>query len=169
MKDAPCLRRMFALHRTLRTAGAAICATLLLLALCQVKFASAEVPPSAVKKAVSLDASRMEAERIFAGTCAKCHAAPNPAQPVLERPDCTKGISEADRAQVRAYTTDVITGKGLYESRCGRCHKLIAPGSRTREYWSKNVCTSEECFIENLKKEEEQQVLLYLSSQANKN
>ncbi len=169
MKDASSSMKKFALHRTLRITGAAVCAALLVLVLCHVGPVSAEGPKLAEKKSVVLDKSRTEAEHTFAATCAKCHALPNPVKPSSVKPDCIKDLSAGDLAQVQAYVADVIKGKSLYEARCGRCHGLIAPAAHTREYWSKNVCTSEACFIENLKSEEEQQVLLYLSSQAKKN
>jgi cytochrome c5 len=156
------------MYGLLRMAGAALCAILLVFALSHTA-ASGEIPPAAEKKSVFLNKSRTEAERVFAIACGKCHASPNPAKTASVRPDCTKGLSEGDRAQAQSYMADVRKGKSLYESHCGRCHDLIAPGSHTREYWSKNVCTSEECFIEKLKDEEEQQLLLYLSSQAKKN
>ena len=163
MKVTSCVRGKFA-YKWPRMTRAVLCATLLLLTLCHAKLVSAEIPPLAEKKSVSLDNNRKEEERFFTISCAKCHSLPNPAQTTSGKPDCTKGLSEGDRAQVQTYLADVRKGKNLYESRCGRCHELIVPGSHTREYWSKNVCTSEECFIENLKKDEEQQVLLYLSS-----
>jgi cytochrome c5 len=168
MNVTSCIRGEFAFSGSLRLAKAALRATLLVFALWHAEPALAEIPPSAEKKTVSLDSSRVEEEHVFAVTCAKCHASPDPASPASEKPDCRKGLSEGDRTRVQAYIADVVKGKGLYESRCGRCHALISPGSHTREYWSNNLCTSGECFIENLKKEEEQQVLLYLTSQAKK-
>ena len=128
--------------------------------------ASAEIPPLAEKKTVTLDAVRCENEQTFTTVCSTCHAAPNPVAPAAPKPGCSKDLSAQDRARVHTYLDEVTKGKGLYESRCGRCHKLVPPAAHTREYWSKNVCTSGECFIENLNAEQEQQVLLYLSSQA---
>ena len=145
------------------------CVALLISALGHAGLAVAEIPPAAQKKPVSLNNTRAEAERIFANACVKCHVSPNPVGLAWERSDCTKGLSKGENVQVQAYLADVNKGKISYESHCGRCHELISPGAHTREYWQNNVCTSEECFIENLKDEEEQQVLLYLSSQAKKN
>lgn len=128
--------------------------------------AAAEVPPAAVKKAVPLNKDRSDAAHVFSVSCGTCHTLPDPAKPAEAKPGCAKGISEGDRVLVKAHMTDVRTGKGLYESRCGRCHELIPPASHTPEYWSKNLCTSDECFIEKMNEEEEQQVLIYLQSQA---
>ena len=160
-------RKWFASYRRLKPAGLALNAILLVFVMIHTA-ASVEIPPAAEKKSVSLNESRREAERVFAIACGKCHASPTPASAGSPRPECSKGLSEGDRAQAQSYLADVRKGKSLYESHCGRCHDLIAPGSHTREYWSKNVCTSEECFIEKLKDEEEQQVLLYLNSGAKK-
>jgi mono/diheme cytochrome c family protein len=143
-------------------------AVLLLAVLSVAAPAAAEIPPVAERKAVSLKTAHAEAERAFAEGCGKCHASPDPAVPARARSDCMKRIPEGNRARARAYVSDVRAGKDLYEARCGRCHDLIAPGSRTSEYWSKNMCTSGECFVENLLEEQEQQVLLYLRSQAKK-
>ncbi len=157
MKDALCSRGKFAVGMAL-----------LVLVLSHAGPALADGPKLAEKKSVVLDKSRTEAEHTFAVACAKCHALPNPVKPSSVKPGCIKDLSAGEQAHVQAYVADVIKGKALYESRCGRCHDLVAPNAHTREEWSKNICTSEECFIENLKGEEEQRVLLYLSSQAKK-
>ncbi len=127
-----------------------------------------EIPPAVEKKAAALSHSRVMAEQFFNGNCGKCHAVPDPARPLTPKPGCTRGIPELGAGMVRDYMAEVRIGKGLYESHCGRCHPLIDPGAHSAEYWSKNLCTSEECFIQKLTGEEEQKVLLYLSAHADK-
>ncbi len=130
---------------------------------------SVDIPPAAEKKTVVLSHSRIMAENFFIGNCGKCHAVPDPASPVTPKLSCTSGIPELGVGMVQEYMADVRTGKGLYESRCGRCHALIEPGKYTADYWSKNLCTSDECFVKKLHGDEEQQLLLYLSARAKKN
>ncbi len=144
---------VFAVFMTLFFAGAA---------------AAIDIPPAVEKKAVVLSHSRVMAEEFFRGNCGKCHAVPDPASPAAPKPGCTSGIPELGAGMVKDYMAEVRTGKELYESHCGRCHTLIDPGSHTAEYWSKNLCTSDECFIKKLHGDEEQQLLLYLSSHAKK-
>ncbi len=131
--------------------------------------ASIEIPPEVEKKTVSLKKSHTDAERFFAAECGKCHKVPDPANPVKPKSDCTGGISEVGVVMVQDYMTGVQAGKNLYESYCGRCHTLIDPGSHTLAYWSKNLCTSDSCMVKRkLNGDEEQQVLLYLSSHSKK-
>ncbi len=148
--------------------AAAARSAVVLAALCAVSVASAEIPPVAERKAVTLKKHHAEAERVFAAECGKCHQPPDSAAPADARAGCLKGVPEAKAAQARSFVAAVRAGKVLYEARCGRCHDLIAPGSHDSAYWSKNICTSGECFVENLLEEEEQQVLLYLTSHAKK-
>lgn len=148
-----------------RRAGGSLFALLLVFVSCYSAFPG-EIPPLAEKKTVILDKSHAEAEYGFSHVCGKCHTLPELSKIASPKPDCTRNISEADQARAKSYVTDVVKGKSLYESRCGRCHKLIAPGAHTRDYWSKNLCVSGECFIQNLTPEEEQQVLLYLNYEA---
>lgn len=131
--------------------------------------ASAEIPPAVERKPVSLSPEHQAASRFFTGECGKCHSRPDPVKPDPAKPACTKGLSKDAFATLQHYIADVRAGKSLYESRCGRCHTLIDPEAYSADYWSKNLCTSEECFIEKLRTEEEQQVLLYLSSHAKPN
>ncbi len=127
------------------------------------------IPPAAEKKTVSMSHSRLAAEHFFIGNCGKCHKLPDPATPMTPKSDCTSGIPELGVGMVLDYLASVRAGKELYESHCGRCHDLITPESHTPDYWSKNLCTSEECFVKKLREDEEQQLLLYLSSHARKN
>jgi cytochrome c5 len=120
------------------------------------------------KKAVTLKQSHKDDESLFTAKCGQCHTAPDPAKTDPVKNDCTKGFSKDELASVKRYRADVRTGKSLYESQCVRCHALIDPGSRTIDYWSKNICTSDECFVRKLHEDEEQQLLLYLSSHAKK-
>lgn len=132
--------------------------------------ASIEIPPAVEKKEVSLKKSFVEVEHLFAARCGKCHGIPDPAKPTQAKPDCTKGFSKEELAEAQKYMANVRDGKSLYESYCDRCHALIAPGSHTADYWSKNLCTSDECMVKKrLNGDEEQQLLLYLSSHAKKN
>jgi cytochrome c553 len=161
-------REKLVLNRPVWRVGITVFVALLTLLLCRVEVSLAELPTLAEKKSVVLDKDRTEAEHFFVVSCTKCHGTPNPIDSVLEKPKCWQGLSEADNSRVQTYIADVVNGKSQYESHCGRCHALISPSAHVREYWSKNVCTSQECFIQNLKPEEEQQVLLYLRSQAKK-
>ncbi len=131
--------------------------------------ASIEIPPAVEKKTVLLKQSYQDAGHIFTAKCVQCHKVPDPATPGQAKTDCTKTLSKEDLVTVRNYMADVRTGKDLYESHCGRCHTLIDPGSHTADYWSKNLCTSDECFVKKLHGDEEQQLLLYLSTHAGKN
>ncbi len=127
-----------------------------------------DIPPAVEKKTVVLSHSRVMAEQFFKGNCGKCHTVPDPAGPATPKPGCTRGVPELGVSMVKDYLAEVRTGKGLYESHCDRCHTLIDPGSRTADDWSKNLCTSDECFVKKLHDDEEQQLLLYLSSHAKK-
>ncbi len=131
--------------------------------------AAIEIPPAVQKKAVFLSHSRVLAENFFIGNCGTCHKLPDPANAMTPKVDCTSGIPELGVGMVQDHLADVRAGKKLYESHCGRCHDLIDPGSHTTDYWSKNLCTSDECFVKKLHEDEEQQLLLYLSSHAKKN
>lgn len=143
---------------------------LLTLITCVSEVFSIDVPPEVQKKAVSLSHSRTVEESFFIGNCGKCHEVPDPAKPVALKHDCTSGIPEVGVGMVKDYIADVKAGKNLYESYCGRCHDLINPASHTFDYWSKNICTSDSCMVKRkLNSDEEQQVLLYLSSHARKN
>ncbi len=131
---------------------------------------SSEKSPAVQRKTVSLIHSSTAAEHFFIGNCGKCHKLPDPANPARPKPDCTSGIPEIGAAMAQDYMADVRAGKNLYESYCGRCHNLIDPVSHTYEYWSKNICASDNGMEKKkLKGEEEQKVLLYLSSRAGKN
>ncbi len=131
---------------------------------------SIEIPPEVEKKTVSLSHSWIAAEHFFIGNCGKCHKVPDPSDPVTPRSDCTSGIPELGVNMVQDYMAGVKAGKNLYESYCGRCHTLIDPGAHTFDYWSKNICTSDSCMVKKrLNSDEEQQLLLYLSSHAKKN
>ncbi len=152
--------------------GAVVCAFLVMIGLvCYVsEVSSIEIPPEVQKKAVSLSHSRTAEEHFFIGNCGKCHKVPDPAKPAALRPDCTSGIPKDGVAMVQDYMAGVHAGKNLYESYCGRCHTLIDPGSHTFDYWSKNICTSDSCMVKKkLNSDEEQQLLLYLSSHARRN
>ena len=132
--------------------------------------ASIEIPPEVEKKTVSLSHSRTAAEHFFIGNCGKCHKVPDPANPVTPKSDCTSGIPEVGVVMVQDYMAGVQAGKNLYESYCGRCHTLIDPGAHTFDYWSKNICTSDSCMVKKrLNSDEEQQLLMYLSSHARRN
>ncbi len=155
--------------RVLAAVGTAACSVVLIVVFFVSKAVSIEIPPAAEKKTVVLKQSYQEAARFYAAQCGKCHEAPDPATPDWVKTDCTKGFSKEALAKVRNYMADVRMGKGLYESHCGRCHALIDPGSRTADYWSKNLCTSDECFVKKLHGDEEQQLLLYLSLRSKKN
>ena len=134
------------------------------------KVASIEIPPEVEKKTVSLSHSRTAAEHFFIGNCGKCHKVPDPSKPVTPKSDCTSGIPEVGVVMVQDYMAGVQAGKNLYESYCGRCHALIDPGSHTFDYWSKNICTSDSCMVKKrLNGDEEQQLLMYLSSHARRN
>jgi len=134
------------------------------------KVSSIEIPPEVEKKAVSLQKAHAEAESLFAAQCAKCHKAPDPAKPAAARKDCSTGLTKDDFLRALNYMADVRAGKGLYETYCVRCHALIEPGSHTFDYWSKNICASDSCMVKRkLNGDEEQQLLLYLSSHAGKN
>lgn len=143
------------------------CAALLAIIGYGTEAASIEIPPAVEKKAVELDKSHADSGRVFAVRCSACHRAPDPAK-TEPKPACVRGIPARDIDMVRKYLADVRTGETLYQSRCGRCHDLIDPNSHTADYWSKNLCTSDECFVKKLHGDEEQQLLLYLSSQAKK-
>lgn len=149
--------------------GMSLCATLLVVVSYVPEAASIEIPPAVEKKSVSLEKRYVEAGRIFTVECGKCHKAPEPVHPKPWKTDCTKSLSKEDLGKVQNYVTDVRAGKKLYELHCGRCHELIPPGLHTPEYWSKNLCTSDECFVKKLSNEDEQQVLLYLSAYAERN
>ncbi len=153
----------------LATAGASACAVVLSITFFAAAAVSTEIPPAVQKKTVSLSHSRVFAENFFIGNCGKCHKLPDPADPTTPKADCTSGIPELGVGMVQVYLADVRAGKKLYESHCGRCHTLLDPGSQTADYWSKNLCTSDECFVKKLHDDEEQQLLLYLSSHAKKN
>jgi cytochrome c5 len=134
------------------------------------KVASIEIPPEVERKAVSLKKTHADAERLFAAYCGNCHAAPDPAKPGPMQPGCSAGLTKDDLARMQNYMAGVRAGKGLYETYCGRCHTRIDPGSHTFDYWSKNICTSDSCMVKKrLNGDEEQQLLLYLSSHARKN
>jgi cytochrome c5 len=153
-------------------AGRSITALLVLLGVMSSagKVASMEIPPEVEKKAVSLKKTNLEAERLFAARCRKCHKAPDPAKPGSVKPECSAGSTKDDLARVQNYMVDVRAGRGLYETYCSRCHALIEPGSHTFDYWSKNICTSDSCIVpKRLNGDEEQQLLLYLSSHAGEN
>jgi mono/diheme cytochrome c family protein len=157
------------LHVTV-IAGVFACVVLLGFVFPVNEVASIEIPPAVEKKSVSLKKSHVEAQSFFAAQCGNCHRTPDPANAGPEKPGCTKGFSDGDVSRVRNYLADVRTGKSLYESYCGRCHTLIDPGSHTLDYWSKNLCTSDECMVKKrLNSDEEQQLLLYLSSHSKKN
>jgi mono/diheme cytochrome c family protein len=130
--------------------------------------ASREIPPEVEKKAVSLAESNTEAERLFNSRCGSCHKLPDAANSEAKSA-CIHGFTKEDLARTRHYMADVRAGKGLYESYCGRCHALIDPASHTFDYWSKNICTSDSCMVKRrLTRDEEQKLLLYLSSHAGK-
>ncbi len=151
--------------------GAVVCTLLVMISLTSYvnEVSSIELPPAAEKKAVSLKKDYVEAQLIFDTECGRCHKAPDPAKQEPQGSNCTKDLSNDNLIKVKNYMNDVRTGKDLYESHCGRCHELITPGSHTSDYWSNNLCTSDECFIRKLNSEEEQKLLLYLSSHAKKN
>lgn len=158
--------------RQFRFAGRNVSALFVLLSVmfyvCEV--ASIEIPPESEKKAVSLKKSYADAERSFAAKCGKCHKAPDPAKMVSVNHSCSSGLSKDALGQIRDYMTNVRAGKDLYETYCNRCHALIQPESHTFEYWSKNICTSDSCMVKKrLNSDEEQQLLLYLTSHAKKN
>ncbi len=155
------------LFRTSQVAGTAAWAALII-ALFAGAAVPGEIPPAVEKKTAALSHSRVMAEQFFNGNCGKCHAVPDPASPVTPKPGCTSGIPEFGVSMMRDYMAEVRIGKGLYESHCGRCHTLIDPGSHTADYWSKNLCTSDECFVKKLHGDEEQQLLMYLSSHSKK-
>ena len=155
------------LCRAIQVAGIGGCALYVIILIAGAAGAI-EIPPAVEKKTVVLSHSRVMAEHFFNGNCGKCHAVPDPASPVAPKLSCTSGIPEVGAGMVRDYMAEVRTGKVLYESHCGRCHTLIDPGSHTADYWSKNLCTSDECFVKKLHDEEEQQLLLYLSTHAKK-
>ncbi len=129
---------------------------------------STDIPPAVTKKAVTLKPEFVKAGRVYAADCGRCHRAPDPAAQAAPRAECRKGVSAEDLDAALRYRAGARKGKALYESRCGRCHDLIDPGSRTVGSWSKNICASDECFVEKLSGDEEQRVLLYLSSHAAK-
>lgn len=134
------------------------------------KVASMEIPPEVEKKTVSFSHSSVAAEHFFIGNCGKCHKLPDPASPVTPKSECTSGIPEIGVGMVQDYMAGVHEGKNLYETNCGRCHTLIDPGAHTFDYWSKNICTSDSCMVKKrLNSNEEQQLLLYLSSRAKRN
>ncbi len=152
--------------------GTGVCALLVMIGLMSYvsEVFSIDIPPEVQKKTVALSHSRVAGEHFFIGNCGKCHKVPDPAKPVAPKPDCTSGIPEVGIGMVQDYMADVRAGKNLYESYCGRCHDLIDPGSRTFDYWSKNICTSDSCMVRRkLNSDEEQQLLLYLSSHAKRN
>ncbi len=152
--------------------GAVVCALLVMLGLMSSasEVFSIDIPPEVQKKAVSLSHSGTAAEHFFSGNCGKCHKVPDPAKSEALKADCTSGIPEVGVVMVQDYMAGVRAGKNLYESYCGRCHGLIDPGSHTFDYWSKNICTSDSCMVKRkLNSDEEQQLLLYLSSHARKN
>ncbi len=162
-------RKQASRSRILAT-GASACAVVLSITIFTAVAVSIEIPPEVQKKAVSLSHSRVFAEQFFIGNCGKCHKLPDPANPMAPKADCTSGVPELGAGMVRDYLASVRAGKNLYESYCGRCHTLIDPGSHTFDYWSKNICTSDSCMVNRkLNTEEEQQILLYLSSHAKKN
>jgi len=131
--------------------------------------ASIEIPPAVEKKTVLLKKSHQEAESFFAAQCGNCHKTPDPANPAPAKPDCVKGFSGDSVSRVQNYQSDVRAGKNLYETYCNRCHELIDPGAHTLDYWSNNLCTTDECMVKKrLNNDEEQQLLLYLSSHSKK-
>ncbi len=150
-------------------AAAPVAAVLLSIMFFAARASSIEIPPAVEKKTVLLKQSYQDAGRIFTAKCGQCHKVPDPAAPGQAKTDCTKTFSKEDLVTVQNYMADVRTGKDLYESRCGRCHTLIDPGAHTADYWSKNLCTSDECFVKKLHGDEEQQLLMYLSSHSKKN
>ncbi len=151
-------------------AGVSACVILLGIVFPVTEAASIDIPPAVEKKSVLLKKSHVEAESFFVARCGTCHKTPDPANSVPAKPDCTKGFSSGDVSTVQNYLAGVRTGKSLYKSYCDRCHTLIHPGSHTFDYWSKNLCTSDECMVKKkLNSDEEQQLLLYLSSHSKKN
>ncbi len=135
--------------------------------ICQV--AAIEVPPEVEKKAVLLNMTNADAERSFAAICGKCHKTPDPAQVETIRQSCSGNFSKDALVQMQKYMANVRTGKEIYGTYCDRCHSLIDPGAHTFDYWSKNICTSDSCMVKRkLNSDEEQQLLLYLSSHARK-
>ncbi len=163
------LTRKQALLPRILAAAVAACAVVLSITYFAAGAASIEIPPAVEKKTVVLKQSYQDAGRVFTEKCGQCHKVPDPATQNSGKADCTKGMLPDDSATVQKYMADARTGKSLYESHCGRCHDLIAPGSHAADYWSKNLCTSDECFMKKLHEDEEQQLLLYLSSHAGKN
>ncbi len=136
--------------------------------ICQV--AAIEIPPEVEKKAVLLNRTNADAERSFAAICGKCHKMPDPARPGTIKQSCSDGFSKDAIVQMQNYMANVKTGKEIYETYCDRCHALIDPASHTFDYWSRNICTSDSCMVKRkLTTDEEQQLLLYLSSHARKN
>ncbi len=133
------------------------------------KVAAMDIPPEVEKKAVQLNKIHADAERSFAANCGKCHKAPDPAKPGSIKQSCSNSTSRDELVILQGYMSDVHAGKDLYETYCDRCHSLIDPGSHTFDYWSKNICTSDSCMVKRkLNSDEEQQLLLYLSSHARK-
>ncbi len=132
--------------------------------------ASLDIPPEVEKKAVQLTKINADVERSFITSCGKCHKTPDPVKPASLKHDCSTGFSKDDLGRVQGYMTNVRAGKELYETYCDRCHTLIEPESHDFDYWSRNICTSDSCMVKKrLSKDEEQQLLLYLSSHAKKN
>ncbi len=162
-------RKQISRSRIPATARVPACGIVLSLMFFAFRAAAIEIPPAVEKKAVELKQSYQDAGRVFTAKCGQCHKVPDPAAPREAKTDCTKTLSKEDLVTVRNYTADVRMGKDLYESRCGRCHTLIDPELHTADYWSKNLCTSDECFVKKLHGDEEQQLLLYLSTHSKKN
>lgn len=131
------------------------------------KAGSTGIEPEVEKITIKMEKGHAEAERLFNFECGKCHKVPDVAKPGFGCSCCTRGLAPADLARIRDYMADVRTGEKIYGSYCGRCHALIDPKSHTLDYWEKNFCTSNGCMVKRqLTKEEDQQILLYLSSRA---
>ncbi len=155
--------------RNLAVAGMSIFVVLLPVMTCVSVVSSLEIPSEVERKAVSLKKSHADAERFFIADCGKCHKIPDPAKPETVKPGCVNDLHKDQLDQMQNYMVNVRAGKSLYESYCSRCHTLIDPGSRTFDYWSKNLCSSDSCMVKRkLNSDEEQQVLLYLSSHSRK-
>lgn len=164
-----CTRKGVWRLRNLAVAGVSVFVVLLTVMTYVSVVSSLEIPPEVEKKAVSLKKSHADAERFFTAECGKCHKIPDPAKSETLKPGCMSVLHKDQLDKMQDYMANVRAGKSLYESYCGRCHTLIDPGSHTLDYWSKNLCTSDSCMVKRrLNSDEEQQVLLFLSSHSKK-
>ena len=92
---------------------------------------------------------------LFEMTCVGCHDLPDPSQP-----GCFSGVSAEDVIPLHVYMENSRRGKEVFEADCRTCHEEIDPSAHDIGFWSTHMCNADE----HLSPEDEQRVMLYLSS-----